>query len=142
METKTCSLCNQDKLLNEYTQRKKECRECRNKKGREYYKAHKEEIIERKEQYRRAMKNHKIECACGAVVQNLNLDRHKESQKHKNFIEGKIKEKKLTISYYDEDCDMKKQFITVDKEKYHEFQGIRSRLLESNYKNLKRIKYI
>ena len=45
METKTCSSCLSQKPLTDYTQRKRECRECRNKKAKEFYIANREKCI-------------------------------------------------------------------------------------------------
>ena len=57
MATKFRSLCKLEKPEKDYTQRKLECRECRNMKAREYYRSHKEELLEKSREYRQENKD-------------------------------------------------------------------------------------
>ena len=140
-----CTFCNESKPKTEYSQRRKECKECRNKKFRVFYEQHKEEILEKKKEYREANKEKvygKCTCVCGAIVCCKNLQIHTESQKHKNKVENIHIERKQPITYYDELNNNKKVFIYVQKQVFDNFQKIRGRETKSNYKILKDMKMV
>ena len=98
METKNCTLCLKPKPVSEYTWKKRECRECRNRKARKYYQENREEIVENTRQWKLENKDilaEKVLCECGCEVGRKNIYIHKRSEKHKNLTEGVVKDKKI-----------------------------------------------
>ena len=83
--TQACSLCMVMKPKTDYTHRKRECKECRNEKRKQFYIANKERIKEesrqRKAKYREEHKG-KITCECGALICEYKIQRHKESYRY------------------------------------------------------------
>ena len=143
--TQECSLCGKIKPKTEYTQRKRECQECRRVKSREYYIANREKVLEYKKDYREQNEDKlkaKTVCECGVTVCLVGIERHKQSKKHIDKLEGNVKQKKDIISYYAEDGGLKKKFVYVKREVYEEFASNRSRMLCTNYKILKQMNLI
>jgi len=143
--TQECSLCGKIKPKTEYTQRKRECQECRRVKSREYYIANREKVLEDQKGYREHNKDKlktKTICECGVTVCLSGLERHKQSKKHIDKLEGNVKPKKDIISYYAEDGGLKKKFVYVKREVYEEFASNRSRMLCTNFKILKQMNII
>ena len=88
METKNCTLCLKLKPASEYTCRKRECRECRNRKARAHYQENKEEILEDKRQWKQENKDklaEKVLCECDCEVGKESIYKHKQSEKHKKL---------------------------------------------------------
>ena len=110
-QTQACSLCGQMKPKTEYTHRKRECKDCRRRKAREFYKANSERLKEDGREYKakyRAERANKTTCECGAVVCEYKLQEHKTRLKHKNKLAGVEKERKQLVTYYDEHNNLKK----------------------------------
>jgi len=138
MTTKICSLCKIEKSVDDYTVRKNECKECRNKKKREYCKS----LVDRlflTENDKQASQPEKVKCECGCEIYQRNLTKHRETEKHKSIIDGRVKLNELTISYYDEDDSYKRRFITLTPEKFKEFKQYKVKIHESNHKILKKL---
>ena len=145
METQTCSSCLSQKPLTDYTQRKRECRECRNKKAKEFYIANREKCIIDSQLWKLNNEEklcREVKCECGSEVQCRNFKEHEKSVIHQNFINGIKKETKDIISYYDEENSFKRKFIKVNTEVYKTFKSNQSRALCSNYKLLRQMSLI
>ena len=148
METQKCSMCREEKPITDYTHRKRECRVCRNIKGRSFYNVHKERILDDKKQYReenRGMTLRKVTCDCGAVIANNNLVVHKRSQKHLKYVvlkERTESNKLWQITYYDEEDGYKQNVVWVTEERYNEFHRVRNYYVGSNYNLIKEMELI
>ena len=141
MTTQICTKCNEEKPVDDYTDGRNHCKECRNEQRKRYYLANKETILQASRQYKKEIRDInrvKIECDCGSKIYRYNLDSHIESKKHKNFlITGSGKEKKELITYYDESNNYKKVFLRVDLETLQSFKYNRANERTTNYKVLK-----
>ncbi len=142
MDTQICSTCQVEKPMTDYPQRKRQCRECRNKKAKETYKANREYYIAQKQLWKLdndERLTHPKKCECGSEVQACNFNKHTKSKKHQDFINGLVKETKEIISYRGADNNYKKKFIRVSKEVFKQFHDVREGSWESNYKILKEL---
>ena len=139
-----CSACGLLKPKIEYTRRKRECKDCRNKKQREFYKANRERLIEEKKECKKKNKEkiyRKVTCECGVIICHRSLERHKQSQKHKDKMAGVIRQRKVPIRYYDEENNFKAVDLYVMPNVKREFEKIPMNF-KTTYKRLKEIKLI
>ena len=143
MDMQKCTKCGEEKQATEYTHRKRECRECRNTKGRIFYNMNKDRILEDKKQYREENREkilRKVTCDCGAIVANNNLAIHKRSKRHQQYLElqeRKNNNKLWQITYYDEADEHKQIVLWITEDKYTEFHKQRNFYDGSNYKLVK-----
>ena len=140
-QVQACSLCRQMKPKTEYTHRKRECKDCRRRKAREFYKANSERIKEERREWKAKFRNdhrEKITCECGCLVCEYNIQKHRNTEKHKNKLAGVEKERKQLVTYYDEHNNLKKVFLYLEPSLYARFRKMRDyeRKL-TNYKILK-----
>ena len=90
METKKCSKCGDEKFLSDFYKDKTKkygvssiCKQCNSKVSKNYYKAHKEEIIKK-------------------VVENTKKNKEKVKQYHKNYFQAHKEEHRIYNKIYRE----------------------------------------
>ena len=60
----------------------------------------------------------KITCECGCLVCEYNIQKHGNTEKHKNKLAGIQLERKQLVTYYDEHNNLKKVFLYLEPSIY------------------------
>ena len=156
MENKTCTMCKEEKRVDNFSPQRKVCKSCRSARNK-YYRLRTEEQREKDIKQRQEFlnvqhlelqrrKSQPYACECGGtylMYDKCTKMRHEQTKKHQNFVNGVITKRKWYITYYDETDNYEPCRVIVDRTIYEQFNDRRTYRGEgksfkgSNYKLLK-----